>query len=247
MWNAWLENKDKAIAGELIEHYKYLVTYHVDRISTSLPNSVSKDDLLSLGFLGLYDALYKFEPDRELKFDTYASFRIRGSIIDGLRKEDWLPRSLREKSKKVESVSQLLEQRYLRTPSADEIANELGVDVAEVESLVRDQIHSNILSIESKPNDSTHEYNDGIGYMIPDESAEQPDDYMVKMELNKELENGIKALSKNEQLVISLLYERELTMTEIGDILELTTSRISQIHKQAIVKLRKILEKIKNN
>ena len=216
-------------------------------MSTSLPSSVSKDDLMSLGLLGLYDAINKFEPDRELKFDTYASFRIRGSIIDGLRKEDWLPRSLREKSKKVELVSQQLEQRYLRTPSSGDIAKELGIDISEVESLLRDHLHSNVLSIESKPSDYAQEYSDGIGYTIQDDSALQPDDYMVKMELNRELVNGIKALSKNEQLVISLLYDHELTMTEIGDILELTTSRISQIHKQAIVKLRKTIEKIKNN
>lgn len=220
------------------------MTYHVERIASSLPTSVSKDDLMSLGLLGLYDALHKFEPERDLKFDTYASFRIRGSIIDGLRKEDWLPRSLREKSKKIELVAQQLEQRLFRTPTAAEIAKEIDADVSEVESLLKDQLHSHVLSLESKPQDDTQDHQDGMANYIQDQSIDQPDEYLVKMELAEELAESIKQLTKNEQLVISLLYDKELTMTEIGEVLGLTTSRISQIHKQAIVKLRKILGKI---
>lgn len=221
------------------------MTYHVERIASSLPTSVSKDDLMSLGLLGLYDALHKFEPERDLKFDTYASFRIRGSIIDGLRKEDWLPRSLREKSKKIELVAQQLEQRLFRTPTAAEIAKEIDADVSEVESLLKDQLHSHVLSLESKPQDDTQDHQDGMANYIQDQSIDQPDEYLVKMELAEELAESIKQLTKNEQLVISLLYDKELTMTEIGEVLGLTTSRISQIHKRAIFKLKDILSKMK--
>ena len=95
LWNDWITNKSSEAANELIVNYMYLVNFHAERISSQLPKSVSKEDVKSLGLLGLYDALKKFDPTRDLKFDTYASFRIRGSIIDGLRKEDWLPRSIR--------------------------------------------------------------------------------------------------------------------------------------------------------
>ncbi|WP_255259802.1 sigma-70 family RNA polymerase sigma factor [Lentibacillus sp. CBA3610] len=127
LWKQWLENNDQSAANELIDHYMYLVSFHVERISSNLPGNVSKDDLKSFGMMGLFDALTKFQHDRELKFDTYASFRIRGAIIDGLRKEDWLPRSIREKTKKVEVTSQELEQLYQREPTSDEIAEKLQI------------------------------------------------------------------------------------------------------------------------
>src|SRR5690625_313700 len=154
LWEVWMVNKDPEVANDLIEHYMYLVTFHVERIAVTLPNSVHRDDLTSLAFMGLFDALQKFEPDRGLKFDTYASFRIRGSIIDGLRKEDWLPRSHREKTKQIEAVSDELEQQYQRTPTAKEISNELGITAEEVETLVRDTLFSNVLSIEEKVQDN---------------------------------------------------------------------------------------------
>src|SRR5690625_979963 len=111
LWDKWLNNRDDYAANELVRKYMYLVSFHVERIAVNLPSNVKKDDLESLAFIGLFDALNKFEPERELKFDTYASFRIRGSIIDGLRKEDWLPRSLREKAKQIEDISHQLEQK----------------------------------------------------------------------------------------------------------------------------------------
>lgn len=194
--------------------------------------------------MGLFDALKKFEPQRQLKFDTYASFRIRGSIIDGLRKEDWLPRSLREKTKQIESISEQLEQALQRAPSSLEIAEKLGLTATEVETIINDAFVSNVLSIESKVNSHSENMDDNLGYSIPDETIPLPDDHMLNMELKKELSEKIRALNKNEQMVVSLFYNDELTMTEIGDVLELTTSRISQIHKSAIFKLRKSLEKI---
>lgn len=104
LWNKWKYNQDDDAANQLIQQYMYLVHYHVERTMSHLPNSVMKDDIKSLALFGLYDALKKFDLDRDLKFDTYASFRIRGAIIDGLRKEDWLPRSIREKTKKLNKL-----------------------------------------------------------------------------------------------------------------------------------------------
>lgn len=244
LWDDWLNGHDDQVANDLIENYMYLVNFHVERIASHLPQSVSKDDLKSFGLMGLYDAITKFESSRNLKFDTYASFRVRGAIMDGLRKEDWLPRSIRDKTKKVEQATQQLEQKLQRQPTSEEIGEKLGMSASEVETIIKDSLFSNVLSIEEKPIHTQSEQNEGIGYTIPDEEALLPDEYTLENEIKNEIVNGIKGLSKNEQMVISLFYNDELTFTEIGVVLGLTTSRISQIHKKAIFKLRKALNKL---
>lgn len=244
LWQDWLDHRDNSAANLLIENYMYLVNFQVERIASNLPSNVSKEDLKSFGLLGLFDALKKFEPDRNLKFDTYASFRVKGAIIDGLRKEDWLPRSLRDKSKRVEAAVQQLEQRLQRSPTAEEVAAETGLDTGEVETIIKDSLFANIWSLEEKPKDSADGSKEGIGYLIEDDSAVPPDENLLKQELQQELAEGIQLLNENEQLVISLFYQEELTFTEVGHILGLTTSRISQIHKKAIFKLRNSLEKM---
>lgn len=244
LWNNWLHDNNDEAACELIENYMYLVSFHVERIASHLPESVHKEDLKSYGLFGLYDALTKFETSRNLKFDTYASFRIRGAIIDGLRKEDWLPRSLREKTKRIEQASRELEQKLQRKPNAKEIAQKTEMSTDEVESVMKDALFSNILSIEEKHSNHSEDHTEGIGYTIPDPSITLPDQQVVDTEIKKELMQGIYLLNENEQMVISLFYKDELTLTEIGDVLGLTTSRISQIHKKAIFKLRSTLQKV---
>lgn len=241
LWNNWTKDRDNESANQLVEHYLYLVQYHVQRIAINLPKNVSKDDMKSLGLFGLYDALHKFEPKRDLKFDTYASFRIRGSIIDGLRKEDWLPRSTRDKSKKVEKALRDLEQQLHREPTLTEVAEFLGMRKQEIEEVVKDSLFANLLSIEEKSSDHQDDYKEGLGYNLPDDNNLTPEESILSTENHQELEHSISLLNKNEQLVISLFYKEELTFTEIGNILELTTSRISQIHKQSIFKLKKHL------
>src|SRR5690625_5160331 len=120
LWRQWINHQSEQAANELIKHYMYLVQFHVERVASYIPDSFDKNDLKSLGLMGLYDALNKFEPDRNLKFDTYATIRIRGSIMDGLRKEDWLPRTLRDDAKKIDKASQELEQKLQRTPTAED-------------------------------------------------------------------------------------------------------------------------------
>ncbi|MEC2160323.1 FliA/WhiG family RNA polymerase sigma factor [Virgibacillus halodenitrificans] len=243
LWNDWYKRKSNESANELIQHYTYLISFHVERISSHLPSNVSKDDIKSFATFGLYDALNKFEPDRDLKFDTYASFRIRGSIMDGLRKEDWLPRSLREKTKKIEQVAQELEQSLYRKPTTEEIANKIGFTVKEVENVLRDSLFSNFLSMDENPKDMEND-KDRNGYSLPDDTTITPENSLLFKELKEELANGMKTLNENEQMVISLFYNDELTLTEIGQVLGLTTSRISQIHKRSILKLRSTLKKL---
>ncbi|MFC7320470.1 FliA/WhiG family RNA polymerase sigma factor [Halobacillus campisalis] len=241
LWNQWANEKDSEAANELVRIYDYLVSFHVQRISAHLPKSVSKEDVRSLGLLGLYDALRKFDMSRDLKFDTYASFRIRGSIIDGLRKEDWLPRSVRDKSKKIDGAAEILEQQLQRPPTSEEIAKELRMSPSEVEEVMKDFLFANVLSMEEKPKEGKSDHKEGVGYSIPDREAISPADNIVKQENYQELTDQIKQLNEKEQLVVSLFYTEELTLTEIGEIMELTTSRISQIHAKAIFKLRNSL------
>ncbi len=153
LWNSWINDRDPQAGDLLIKKYKPLVSYHVQRIGAGLPKNVSRDDLVSLGMMGLFDALNKFDINRDLKFDTYASFRVRGAIIDGLRKEDWLPRSAREKAKKLEVQVEYLEQKLMRHATPEELAEHMNLSVEEVYQTVQEHFFSNVLSINEQQQD----------------------------------------------------------------------------------------------
>lgn len=239
LWNSWINDRDPHAGNLLIKKYKPLVSYHVQRIGSGLPKNVSRDDLTSLGMMGLFDALNKFDINRDLKFDTYASFRVRGAIIDGLRKEDWLPRSAREKAKKMEATIEQLEQKLMRHATPEELAEYMNMSVEEVYQTVQEHFFSNVLSINESQQDQ--EDSEGKSFVIRDENTRTPEQEMVHKELLNELEENIRKLNEKEQLVLSLFYSEEMTLTEIGEMLDLSTSRISQIHSKALFKLRKLL------
>lgn len=241
-WQSWVTSRDAQAGNFLVQKYLPLVSYHVQRISVNLPRNVSRDDLRSLGLMGLYDALEKFDLDRDLKFDTYASFRIRGAILDGLRKEDWLPRNTREKAKKIEAAIEKLEQRLSRKATIEEISFEVNMTEEEVHSVTNEHFFANILSIDEKPNDQDD--NEGQSFIIKDEGTKTPEEKVVNDEMIAEMVQLISQLNEKEQLVISLFYKEELTLTEIGQVMNLSTSRISQIHSKAIFKLRHALERV---
>lgn len=238
-WNRWMLDRDPDAGNMLVEKYTPLVTYHVQRISAGLPRSVSRDDIMSLGLQGLFDALTKFDTGRDLKFDTYASFRIRGTIIDGLRKEDWLSRSSRERTKRLQLESEKLEQKLMRHVTPEEIAEQMEIPVEEVYQTMHEQYFSNVLSIDEKIQDD--ESDDQQSFIIQDDEERTPEQKMIMNELLEDLTRQIQELNANEQLVLSLFYTEELTLTEIGGVLNLSTSRISQIHSRALFKLRKLL------
>ncbi|WP_391208690.1 FliA/WhiG family RNA polymerase sigma factor [Psychrobacillus sp. L4] len=239
LWKNWLEKKDPQAGDSLIRQYTPLVTYHVQRIGASIPKNISRDELKSLGMMGLFDALNKFDYSRDLKFDTYASFRVRGAIIDGLRKEDWLPRSSREKAKKLEAKVEELEQTLMRHATADEIADYVEMPVEDVYQTVQEHFFSNVLSIDENLQDN--EEMENKSFVVRDDSQKTPEQKMVKQELLQDLVKQINMLNENEQLVLSLFYTEDLTLTVIGEMLGLSTSRISQIHSKALFKLRKLL------
>ena len=238
-WERWIEDRDPDAGNILVEKYTPLVTYHVQRICSGLPRNVSRDDIMSLGLQGLFDALTKFDTSRDLKFETYASFRIRGTIIDGLRKEDWLSRSSRERSKKLKQEIEKLEQQLMRHATPEEVAEHLGVEVEEVYQTMHEQYFSNVLSIDEKIEDN--DADNKQSFAIKDDDAKTPEQRMIMNELVGDLATKIKKLNENEQLVLNLFYTEELTLTEIGVIVSLSTSRISQIHSRALFKLRELL------
>lgn len=239
-WHRWVNDRDEHAGDILAKKYLPLVNYHVQRISVNLPKSVNRDDIRSLGLMGLFDALEKFDLSRDLKFETYASFRIRGAIMDGLRKEDWLPRSTREKAKLIEATIEKLEQKRMRKISVNEVAAELGLTEDEVNSVSNENFFANILSMDEQPKDQSEETQT---FVVKDERALTPEEALLKKETLSEIERQIQTLGEKEQLVLDLFYHKELTLTEIGHILNLSTSRISQIHSRALFKLRNVLQK----
>ncbi|EZH67268.1 RNA polymerase sigma factor SigD [Bacillaceae bacterium JMAK1] len=241
-WEQWITSRDKDAANQLIQAYLPLVDYHVHRILIALPKNMERDELRSHGLMGLYDALQKFDHERELKFDTYASFRVRGAIIDSLRKEDWLPRSTREKMKRIDETTEHLEQRLGRHVSETEVAHELGLTSEEVLKTTMDGYIANFLSIdqETKPE---NDQEDAFQTILKDENNEIPHEKLEQKLVYEQLQERISLLNENEKLVISLFYFEELTLTEIGKTLRLSTSRISQIHSKALFRLRTAFKK----
>ena len=237
-WEKWINSRDTEAGDMLVKKYMPLVSYHVQRISVGLPRNVSREDIKSLGLMGLLDALQKFDPSRDLKFDTYASFRVRGAILDGLRKEDWLPRSTRDRAKKIEAKTVEMEQSLLRHVTVDEVAASLEMTPEEVYQTTNEHFFANVLSIDEQLTDEDHE---SQNYSIKDHKTISPEEEVLKGEKLAELVSMIETLSEKEQLVLSLFYKEELTLTEIGEVMKLSTSRISQIHSKSIFKLRKLL------
>lgn len=238
-WKLWAASKDAHAGDMLVQRYMPLVQYHVQRISVGLPKNVSRDDIKSLGLMGLLDALQKFDPSRDLKFDTYASFRIKGAIIDGLRKEDWMPRSTREKAKRVEAMVEELEQKNLRHVEPEEVAQALQMNIDEVYQITQEHLFANVLSMEDQTSDQDD--SESSRFVLKDTKTVLPEEHMVKNELIDDLSKVIGELNEKEQLVLSLFYTEELTLTEIGEVMNLSTSRISQIHSKCLFKLRKLL------
>ncbi|RWR14141.1 FliA/WhiG family RNA polymerase sigma factor [Siminovitchia fortis] len=240
-WERWRKERDTESGNHLVKKYMPLVTYHVQRISVNLPQNVSREELKSLGIMGLLDALNKFDLTRKLKFDTYASFRIRGAIIDGLRKEDWLPRTTRDKAKEIESVQNSLEQELMRHVTPEEIAEKMGVSDTEVVKTMNEYFFAQVFSVNEYM--AGEEDDENHSYTIKDDHTPTPEEQVIKKEWLEEMAKVITTLTENEQLVLSLFYEEELTLTEIGHIMQLSTSRISQIHSKALFKLRRQLLK----
>ncbi len=229
---------------ELILEHLPQIKYIAQRISAKLPSHVELNDLVSAGILGLLDALEKFDPNRGVKFKTYAELRIKGAILDSLRNLDWAPRSLRKKSKDLEKVYRELEQRLGRPATDKEVCDEMDITLDDFYELV-DQIKGlNLGSFQELSSQEDDKNSEPLVKYVPD--APQLDPFFVfhKSEIQGILSTAIDTLPKKERLVVSLYYFDELTMKEIGKVLGVNESRVSQLHTKAMLRLRTKLRKV---
>lgn len=240
LWEQWKEHGDKEAKKQLIEKYLHIVEYVSGRLAVGLPKNVSKDDLASNGVMGLIDALEKFDYERGLQFETYASWRVRGAILDGLRQGDWVPRSVREKAKKIEDAYQHLEQRYLRTVSDEEMSHYLDISEKEFQNMIQEVAVMSIVSLEDPIREEESETRLSL---LVDEKAKNPDHKVNEFTLRDALAQGIDKLTEKERIVVSLLYYEDLSLSEIAEVMSLSPSRISQLHSKAILRLRATLDK----
>ena len=232
LWIKYSQTKDKKAKQQLIEEYIYLVKISAGRMYNFYGSKIEYDDLIGFGVLGLIDSIERFDISRNIKFETYAQIRIRGTIIDNIRKLDWVPRSLRKKSKDVQEAMAKLENKLGRTPTNHELSRYLNISLGELESILADISNFNMASLEDLL------ANKGEYYINTDALEDLPDELYEKKEFKKILADIIDDLPNNEKKVISLYYYEELTYKEIGYIMELSESRISQIHSKAILNIK---------
>jgi len=222
----------------LIVKYAPLVKYLANRMAIRLPPSVSVDDLISSGIIGLLDAIKKFDPSKEVQFKTYAEFRIKGAILDELRSMDWIPRSIRKKVRQIENAI-ITAERKLNRPAEDlEIAGEMGIGLHTYYDMLDKARGIDLLSFDEYLDSHTDNFESKKSFKSLIAGDYDPIDHIMTRELKEVIADGIKVLPKKEQMVISLYYYKGLTLKEIGKVVGLTESRISQIHTKAIIKLR---------
>ncbi|NLO89006.1 MAG: FliA/WhiG family RNA polymerase sigma factor [Clostridia bacterium] len=241
LWREYLRNKSEGAFQDLVESYLPLVRHIAGRLNFKLPNHMDREDLISCGIFGLMEAVKKFDPKKGVKFETYAAQRIRGSIVDALRKGQWAPRSVASKLKELQKVLWKLEAEEREGVSDSMIAEEMGIDVEEVHSLLAEINKMAVISLE----DFLLGREEGItvGETLMDSHSSNPLSELVEEELRTSLAQAVEDLPEKDRMVISLYYFEGLTLREIGSILGVSESRVSQLHARAILKLREALEK----
>lgn len=239
VWQEYIETRSKTAKDKLLVEYAPLVKYTAQRMAINLPKSVDVNDLISAGVMGLIKAVEAFDPAREVKFETFGTHKIRGAILDELRALDWVPRSVRQKSRALQKAYTKLENEIGRMPYDDEVAAELGISIKEFEEMLSDVTPTTILSLEEARDDHGGDSKQlKIMDVIEDPQGTNPLKELGFEETKRILKESITALPEKEKLVIALYHYEELTLKEIGEVLNISESRVSQIHSKAIIKLR---------
>ena len=239
LWRRYKESDDPRARERLVLAYAPLVKYVAGRMSSGLPAHVEEADLISYGLIGLISAIERFEPEREIKFETFAITRIKGSIIDELRSLDWVPRSVRAKAREIERTNAALEHKLQRAPTDQEMADALGTTVDDFQASLTRISNSSVIALDElwTLSDSS---GDQVSLLdtIEDPQAVDPAQAMDTTETKDRLADAIARLPEREKLVVALYYYENLTLREIGEVLGVTESRVSQLHTKAVLRLK---------
>ncbi len=238
LWELYLQDREnKKVRDKLIVQYIYLARYVVGRVKVNLPPSFSFEDVVSFGIEGLIDAIEKYHPNKGAKFESYALMRIRGTIIDKIRSSDWLPRTLRRKIKEIKIATERLKQQIGRAPTTKEIADVMGMSEDKVTEIMSSDVSVNSIYDKKGTGDDSVEIID----TIEDDKSTRPEEEMENKDAKKELEYALKKLPERERTLLVFYYHENMTLKEIGEAINVSESRVCQLHAQAIMKLRNIL------
>jgi RNA polymerase sigma factor for flagellar operon FliA len=239
LWRRYKDSGDGRARERLVVAYAPLVKYVAGRMGSGLPAHVEEADLISYGLGGLISAIERFDMSREIKFETYAITRIRGAIIDELRTLDWVPRSVRARAREFERANAKLEARLQRAPTDEEMSTELKISVEDFQDALLQISNSTIVALDElwTVSDSS---GDQVSLLdtLPDHAAPDPQALLDQSELRDRIADAIAALPEREKLVVALYYYENLTLREIGEVLGVTESRVSQLHTKAVLRLR---------
>jgi RNA polymerase sigma factor for flagellar operon FliA len=238
LWEKYLKNKtDKQSRDMLIVQYIYLVRYAVSRVKVTLPSTVSIEDIAGYGVEGLINAIERFSPVRNTRFETYALIRIRGAILDRIRSQDFLPRSLRKKIKDIKQATEILKQQLGRTPTTTEIANYIDMEPEKVNQIISEDVIVTSIYDKKSASDESLEVID----TLEDTNKLTPHERMEEENVKSDLQKALQRLPERERVLMVLYYQEDMTMKEIGETMGMSESRICQLHAQAIMKLKNIL------
>jgi len=242
LWRAYRAEPTQARRDRLIVRYAPLVKYVAGRMAVGMPANVDRADLASYGMFGLIDAIEKFDVDTGYKFETYGVRRIRGAIVDELRSIDWVPRSVRRKARQIERAIGELEKRLQRSPTDQELADQLGLTMNELDRDLGQISMTSIAALDGALSGDT----EGLSLVdtIPDHDQQTPDEALDEQAMRALLKDALHALPPREQQVIALYYFEGLTLSQIGEVLGVTESRVSQIHSKVILSLRSRLQRV---
>ncbi|MGH2994714.1 MAG: RNA polymerase sigma factor WhiG [Gaiellaceae bacterium] len=238
LWLEYRRSGDQRIRDRLILTYAPLVKYVAGRLGSGLPAHVDDDDLVSYGLLGLIGAIERFDPSRDIKFETYAISRIKGSIIDELRSMDWVPRSVRSRARDIERAIAELESKLGRAPTDEEISGKLGLTQEELDESLSEISRTSIAALDELWTVSAGGDQIALIDTIEDTQGPNPQSALAQTELKEAIGESIARLPEREKLVVTLYYYEELTLREIGEVLGVTESRVSQLHTKAILRLK---------
>ena len=244
LWARYKDDGDSSARDELILNYSPLVKYVAGRLASGLPQMVDTADLISYGIFGLIDAIEKFDPARAIKFETYAISRIKGAIIDELRAMDWVPRSVRSRAREIEAAYVSLENTLRRVPSDQEVADHMGVSLKEFQDILAKLSYTSVVSFEELWVGGERDDSQNAIGSIKDDTAEDPVQIFETGEIKEILAGAIEKLPERERTVIALYYYEGLTLKEIGTVLGVTESRVSQLHTKAVLRLRAKLHSV---